>query len=110
MKLSITHRRVFSTLFMMGYIFVAFFAQQLHHHSDIDFDNLGKTIIKVSDDEASDCLGCHVLHIGKYISNDTPEFQFANYESYSKIEIEHKVSAPIYSIHVLCLRGPPVLA
>lgn len=112
MKLSVKNRQLIAILFLVGYIFVAFFSQQLHHHhDDKKHDDIHKTIITAvdSEDNSSDCLGCHILHIGKYISSDVPQFQFVTYLPHDRVEVENKIVLPISTIATLCLRGPPAL-
>lgn len=111
MKLNQKQRRIFSVLFLMGYIFVAFFAQQFHdheHHSD--FNKTEKAFTQAMDNDASDCLACHLLYEGKHLSTEDFSLDFIANIVASKVQIESVLQQIIRPKLSKSLRAPPVFA
>lgn len=110
MKCSLKQRQILSILFLMGYIFVAFFAHQFHNHEHhSDSNSVEKSFIEGTHDDVSDCLACHIVHQGKHLSTQDFSLNFIVNIEYSKIQIENIFSKYIRPIDSGCLRGPPVL-
>ena len=109
-------QKFLAALFAAVYLFVALFSQNFHDHGsgevfkDFHFTKVDKTFTATSDiGHYSECLSCHILHEGKYVT--TQDFFF------SAISIEHFqleifgleksfVPLPLFNFQ---LRGPPTL-
>lgn len=111
MKLNQKQRRIFSVLFLIGYIFVAFFAQQFHHHQHhSDFNKTEKAFTQAMDNDTSDCLACHLLYEGKHLSTEYFSLNFITDIVVSKIQIESIFQCITCPKFCKSLRAPPVFA
>lgn len=96
------------------YVFIAFFAVNLHHHkSGLEFRDFKfkKSHDTFSQDSATaeftDCLSCHLLHDGKSLVPQ--EFQFSIFSAaYFQLQVSYYKAKFSTLQHALVqLRGPP---
>lgn len=104
-----------ASLFASVYIFVALFSQSFHEHGsgevfkDFHFTKADKTITSSSEvAHYADCLSCHVLHQGKYVTSPDFSFSFFATEDF-QVEIfrTEKTFMPL-ALFNFAVRGPPL--
>ena len=109
-------QKFLASLFTAVYLFVALFSQSFHDHGsgevfkDFHFTNAEKTFTKSTEvAHYADCLSCHILHEGKYITSQDFSFSAISIEDFH-LEIftdeKHFVKLSLFNFH---LRGPPAL-
>ena len=116
MKLLKAYKNISTAFLLALYIFVAFFAVNLHNHDsgmefrDFQFKKTENTIAKADHHkEFVDCLSCHVFHEGKNLVPHQFSFSFLN-----EIFFQHQVFAfeqrfASVSHFTAQLRGPPTV-
>ncbi len=104
-----------ATLFASVYLFVALFSQNFHEHGsgvvfkDFHFKKSEKSVTSSSTiANYSECLSCHVLHDGKFVT-----FSQISFSAISGHKFQLEVISPVHSttrleISSVYLRGPPL--
>ena len=108
-------QKFLASLFTAVYLFVALFSQSFHDHGsgevfkDFHFTKVEKTFTKSSTVVPySDCLSCHILHEGKYITSQNFYFSAISIEDFQlEIFTAEKTFSPL-ALFNYQLRGPPV--
>ena len=109
-------KKIFSVITLVMYIFVVFFAQNLHSHHSSDFfkdlriQKSEHSLKKASDESNSEhCLSCHFMFDGHSFSPSTPTYHFTPISEYHDPVtgfVNAYNSCPLRSFS---LRGPPSL-
>ena len=114
MKILQSKKLVLSTLLLAVYIFVAFFAANLHQHGsglvfkDFHFKTSEKSV-KTShhQQEFTDCLSCHLVHDGKNLIPQEFSFLIFTEVYFQKQVFAYQQRFSSLTFHTLQLRGPP---
>ncbi|QOW08918.1 hypothetical protein Q73A0000_00430 [Kaistella flava (ex Peng et al. 2021)] len=107
-------QKFLASLFTAVYLFVALFSQSFHDHGsgevfkDFHFTKAEKTFTKTTDAaHYSDCLSCHILHEGKYVSVQDFFFSAISIEDFHlEIFSAERTFRPL-ALFNFQLRGPP---
>ncbi|MDQ0477410.1 MULTISPECIES: hypothetical protein [Chryseobacterium] len=107
-------QKILASLFTAVYLFVALFSQSFHDHGsgevfkDFHFTKIEKTFTKSSSAaHYSDCLSCHILHEGKYLTPQNFFFSAISIEdSCLEIFTAERTFSPL-ALFNFRLRGPP---
>ncbi|MGA9212693.1 hypothetical protein [Kaistella sp.] len=107
-------QKFLASLFAAVYLFVALFSQSFHNHGsgevfkDFHFTKVEKTFTKSpAVAHYSDCLSCHILHEGKYVTSHHFFFSAISIEDF-RLEIltAERTFSPL-ALFNFRLRGPP---
>ena len=109
-------QKFLATLFASVYLFVALFSQSFHEHGsgevfkDFHFTKVAKTFTSAPEvSHYADCLSCHILHEGKYVTAQEFFFSAISLEVLqSEIFVTESTFIPLTLFNFL-LRGPPSL-
>lgn len=109
------NQKFLASLFAAVYLFVALFSQSFHDHGsgevfkDFHFTKADKTFTSSSEvAHYADCLSCHILHEGKYISAQGFFFKAISFEEFQlEIGETERIFKPL-ALFNFQLRGPPV--
>jgi cytochrome c553 len=113
-KVSAKDKSMLASILLVVYVFIAFFAVNLHHHkSGLEFRDFKfkKSYNTFSQDSATaeftDCLSCHLLHDGKNLLPQ--EFQFSIFSAaYFQPQLSYyKAKFSTLQHAQVQLRGPP---
>lgn len=107
-------QKFLASLFAAVYLFVALFSQSFHDHGsgevfkDFHFTKSDKTFTTSSEvAHYADCLSCHILHEGKYITAQEFFFKAILVEEFQlEIGEAERIFKPL-SLFNFQLRGPP---
>lgn len=107
-------KKIFSTITLMVYIFVFFFAQNFHTHKVSDFFKdlkIPSTEHSLKKSESfqnfDSCLSCHFVHEGHGLISDIPDWNYKAVSVFRELTYSFK---PVYTnspVRALSLRGPP---
>ena len=107
-------QKFLATLFASVYLFVALFSQSFHDHGsgevfkDFHFTKVEKTFTNsTTAGHYSECLSCHILHEGKYVTAHEFLFSAISIEQFNLeiFSVENSfVPVAHFNFH---LRGPP---
>ena len=109
-------QKFLASLFTAVYLFVALFSQSFHDHGsgevfkDFHFTKADKTFTNSSEvAHYADCLSCHILHEGKYITSQEFFFSAISIEDFHLEVFTNEKAFVKLSLFNFHLRGPPAI-
>ena len=110
------HQKFLASLFTAVYLFVALFSQSFHDHGsgehfkDFHFTKVENTFSDSSKDfHYTDCLSCHILHEGKYLTAQEFFFKAISIDEFQLEIVATTRNFDRYHLFNFQLRGPPAL-
>lgn len=107
-------QKYLSTFFSAVYLFVALFSQNFHQHEsgfifkDFHFKKSEKTFTSdYSVETATDCLSCHILHVGNSLVPEDFQFTFTQSEHFLNQRFAYQQRFANCEQLFISLRGPP---